>query len=464
MISQLVSNVKKEIIDPVENTYKIIEKAKKINKEYNYITTFSEEKAIEQAKQVKKNKKGLLAGLPITVKDCICVKGIETSAGSKILKGYKPVFNATAINNLEKQEAIIIGKTVQDEFGFGSFNINTGLGYNIPKNPVNKEHVTGGSSGGSAGITKLLDNHASIAESTGGSIETPASFCGVIGFCPTYSRVSRYGLISYANSLDKIGPITKSISDTALLMNVISGHDENDCTTSNEKVSNYTEALGKSVKGLRIGVMKIPELDKDIDKAQWSAIKELEEKGASYEKIELPITEKYGVPAYYIIAMSEASTNLACLSGMRYGVQENPAMHFDEYFSMIRSSNFGKEAKRRIILGTFARMAGYREAYYLKATKIRTLIIQEYKKLFKKYDIIVSPTAPFVAPKLKDVEKLSPVKQYLADTLTVGPNLAGIPHMSFPFREKKGLPIGIQFMSDHFKEEKLITVGSELEK
>ena len=328
-------------------------------------------------------------------------------------------FEVIVIQDLEKEGAIVIGKTVQDEFGFGSFGINVGLDYKIPKNPFDKERVTGGSSGGSAGITQKLNQHVSIAESTGGSIETPASFCGVIGFCPTYGRVSRYGLISYANSLDKIGPMTKNISDTALIMNVISGFDENDSTSSKEKINDYTKFVNKSLKGLRIGVISAEDIDKDIDKAQWSAIKKLESQGATYDKVSLPITENYGIPTYYIIAMSEASTNLACLSGMRYGVQENISAHFNEYFSNIRSKNFGKEAKRRIILGTFARMAGYRDAYYLKAARVRTLIIQEYKKLFNNFDVIISPTTPFVAPKFKDIEKLTPLQHYISDRLTV---------------------------------------------
>ncbi len=464
MISKYVSEVKKGIVDPVDYIHKTIENAKKINKEYNYFTVISEEHALEQAEKVRKEKKGLLAGVPITVKDCICVKGVETTSSSRILKSYKPVFDATVIKMLEKQGAIIIGKTVQDEFGFGSFSVNVGLDYKVPKNPFDKDRVTGGSSGGSAGITQKLDNHFSIAESTGGSIETPASFCGVIGFCPTYGRVSRYGLISYANSLDKIGPMTKSINDAALIMNIISGSDEKDSTSSKEKVQDYTKFINKSIKGLKIGVISVNDIDVDIDKAQWNAIKNLEQQGATYDKISLPITEKYGISAYYIIAMSEASTNLACLSGMRYGAQENISMHFDEYFSSIRSKHFGKEAKRRIILGTFTRMAGYRDAYYLKATRVRTLIIKEYKKLFKDYDVIISPTTPFVAPKFKDIEKLTPLQNYLADKLTVGPNLAGIPHMSYPFGNKKALPIGLQFMSDHFKEEELIRIGSALEK
>ena len=464
MISKHVSEVKKGAIDPVEFIHKTIEQVKKINNEYNYITVISEERALEQAEKVKKEKKGRLAGLPITVKDCICVKNVETTASSRILKGYKPVFDATVIQHLEKEGAIVIGKTVQDEFGFGSFGINVGLDYKIPKNPFDKERVTGGSSGGSAGITQKLNQHVSIAESTGGSIETPASFCGVIGFCPTYGRVSRYGLISYANSLDKIGPMTKNISDTALIMNVISGFDENDSTSSKEKINDYTKFVNKSLKGLRIGVISAEDIDKDIDKAQWSAIKKLESQGATYDKVSLPITENYGIPTYYIIAMSEASTNLACLSGMRYGVQENISAHFNEYFSNIRSKNFGKEAKRRIILGTFARMAGYRDAYYLKAARVRTLIIQEYKKLFNNFDVIISPTTPFVAPKFKDIEKLTPLQHYISDRLTVGPNLAGIPHMSYPFGNKNGLPIGLQLMSDHFKEDQLIKIGSALEK
>jgi len=461
---EFTKKIKNQEIDIVENTHKVLEEIKGINKEYNYFNIISEELALEQAK----NPRGKLAGLPVSIKDCICVKGIESRAGSKILNEYKPLFNATAVEKLIKEGAIIIGKTSQDEFGFGGFSINVGLGFKIPKNPFDKERVCGGSSGGSAGITqKASFSHISLGESTGGSIVNPASFCGVFGLCPTYGRVSRYGLLDYANSLDKIGPLTKSLEDLALILEIISGYDKNESTTLDKPVENYSSYIKKDVKGMKIALIK-ESMKEGVDKAVkdnvWKAIKKLEESGVKYEEIPLPLTMKYGIPTYYLIATSEASTNLAKYSGMRYGVHEKLEGSFNEYFSKIRSANFGKEAKRRIMLGTFARMAGYRDAYYIKAMKVRTKIIQEYKKAFKRFDVLISPTMPIVAPRIKEIEKLTPLQNYMMDIMTVGPNLAGLPHLNVPIGFDKKLPIGMMVIGDHLKEGKLLQVGKEFEK
>ena len=448
---QFIKKVKSKEIDIVEYIHKILEETKKINKECNYFNVISEELAIEQAKNIKKYPKGKLAGLPISVKDCICVKGIESAAGSKILRDYKPVFNATSIQKLIDEGAIIIGKTSQDEFGFGSFNTNT---ENIPLNPFDKTRATGGSSGGSAGFTqKASFPTISIAESTGGSIVNPASFCGVIGLCPTYGLVSRYGLIDYANSLDKIGLMSKNIQDIKLALPIISGLDSKDSTSLKENISK-----NKTIK--KIGLIKESlNVDKEIKDL---TIKKLNELKIPYEPVSLPLAEKYGIPVYYIIAMSESSTNLAKFSGLRYGLELDLEGNFNEYFSKVRSAGFGKEAKRRIILGTFARMAGYRDAFYLKAMKIRTLIIEEYKKLFNKYDLLVSPTMPVTAPKFSEIQKLTPLQQYMMDTLTVGPNLAGLPHISLNAGFVNKLPVGIMFIADHLNENKLIEIGDKI--
>lgn len=451
-VKEYLKKVSSKEISVIETISKILEEAKKLNKEYNYFNTISDQQALTQAKAIENSPKGSLAGLPISVKDCISTKNIETTAGSLILKNYKPVYNATVIEKLQAAGAIIIGKTSQDEFGFGGFSVNT---YNIPKNPFDKERSCGGSSGGAAGFTqKTTLPHIAIAESTGGSIVNPASFCGVIGLCPTYGLVSRYGLLDYASSLDKIGPITSSIEDAELALSVIAGYDKKDSTSLNKQ-------LNKNNKVKKIALIK-ESLDVD-PKIKDLILKKLNSLKIKYETISLPLVKEYGIACYYIIAMSEASTNLAKYCGIRYGLELNLEGNFDEYFSKVRSAGFGKEAKRRIILGTFARMAGFRDAYYLKAMKLRTLIINEYKKAFKKYDLLVSPTMPLTAPKFTEISKLTPLQNYMMDILTVGPNLAGLPHLSLNAGFVNKLPSGILFIADHLNENKLIEIGKKLE-
>lgn len=408
--------------------------------------------------------KGKLKDLKISVKDCICVKGMETTASSAILKGYKPLFSATAIQKLLDEGATIIGKTIQDEFGFGSFCVNVGKNLLPPTNPNDETRVCGGSSGGSAALTKQIPNHISIAESTGGSIVCPAAYCGVVGLCPTYGRVSRYGLLDYANSMDKIGPMANSVKECAQILQIIAGHDENDPTSLNEPVPNYLEALSKPITGMRVGIIKeaLPGCSNEVKEAFEKTITKLKEKGAIIEEVSLPLTFDVGIETYYILAVSEASTNLAKYCGMRYGAALPLEGNYNEYFSKVRSENFGAEAKRRILLGTFARMSGFRDAYYVKAAKIRTLIINEYKELFKNYDVLISPTMPTIAPTFEEVNKLSPIDHYWNDILTVGPNLAGLPHITVPMGE--GMPKGCMIMGDHLKEEKILQVANELYK
>ena len=478
---KFVQKVRQGDIDAVKHTEKILKQVEKINREYNYFNVVSKELALELAEHVAKNPSGKLAGLPVSVKDCICVKGVESRGGSRILNGYKPTFDAAAVDRIKKQGAIIIGKTSQDEFGFGSFSLNVGLGMKIPLNPFDKKRACGGSSGGSGGITQKADfPHISLGESTGGSIETPASFCGVIGFCPSYGRVSRYGLIDYANSFDKIGPMAKNFEDIALMLEIISGFDENESTSMNVPIDNYSGYIGKNVKGMKIGIIKEcfgKGVDSNVEKKVWNSIKKLEDNGMEYSEITLPVTLKYGLACYYLLATAEASTNLAKYCGMRYGMHEElqggagktgfsgtTGSGFNEYFTKVRSRHFGDEAKRRIMLGTFTRMAGYRDAYYLKAAKIRNLIIKEYKRAFKKFDVLVSPTSPMLPLLIKDIEKLTPLQNYMADIMTVGPSLAGIPHVSVPAGLVDGLPIGIMLMTDHLQEGKLIQIGSVLER
>jgi len=474
-IKEFISKIKNQGIDIIEHTEKVIEECKEINKDHNYFNVISEDLALEQANEIKKqlknkdkrikNKK--LLGVAISVKDSICVKGIESSAGSKILQGYKPLFDAFVIQRIKEEGGVIIGKTSQDEFGFGSFSVNVGIGFKIPKNPIDKERSCGGSSGGAAGITKKADfPHIALGESTGGSIAEPASFCDVFGLCPTYGRVSRYGLIDFGNSLDKIGTLGRTIEDTALLMSVISGYDKEDSTSLNVENENYQSYLKKSIKGMRVGVIKEAfgnGVQREVEKNVYNGIGELEEEGAEAEEISLELPIKYGIASYYMIGASEASTNLAKYCGMRYGATEKLECSFNEYFTKVRGNNLGDEAKRRIILGTFARMSGHRDAYYIKAMKVRTLMIQEYKKAFKKFDALVSPTVPILPPKFSEIEKLTPMQNYLMDVMLVGPNVCGLPHLNVPVGYEKNLPVGMLLIGDHLQEGKLLQLGRVFE-
>lgn len=436
----------------------VLEKTRRLNAEHSFfreiITNFDTQHASP------------LNGLPISVKDNICVKGIESCAGSRILAGYVPPFDATAIARIREAGGQIIGKTNQDEFGFGTFSTNSG--YGMPKNPHDPDRTCGGSSGGAAGITAAADfPHVALAESTGGSISCPASFCGVVGITPTYGLVSRYGLIDYANSLDKIGTMGKTVQDAALLLSIIAGKDEKDSTTLPEQKKDYTQACGQgsdNIKGMKIGVPKeyFENINEDVEKAVRNALDRLQGMGASIIDVKLPHT-KYALAAYYIIATAEASTNLAKYCGMRYGLHKELKGDFNEYFSAVRTEGFGKEAKRRILLGTFARMAGYRDQYYLQAMKIRTPVIQDFKKAFAKVDVLAAPTMPMLPPRFDEIDKLTPLQHYQADVLTVPPNLAGIPMISVPCGFSGKMPIGLHIMADHLQEEKMIRAADGFE-
>lgn len=455
-VKQFLQDVKAGNIDLNDFFSKVVEKNEEIQEKYNAFITFLEKLEAPRAK-------GNLYGLPLSVKDNICTKNIQTTAGSKILEQYIPPFDATAVERTKDEGVVIIGKTVMDEFGFGTFSANSA--YGIPKNPLDTDRTCGGSSGGASCLTLAADfPHVALAESTGGSISCPAAFTGTVGLTPTYGLVSRWGLVDYANSLDKIGCLGKTIYDVALLLSVIAGNDAKDSTSLNIQKQDYTKYLGKSIKGMKIGVPKeyFEGMDEKITNVIWNAIKKLEDEGATYKEVSLPHTQ-YSLPSYYIIAVSEASTNLAKYAGMRYGLHQALQGNFDEYFSAVRSNGFGEEAKRRIILGTFARMAGYRDAYYLKALKVRTKVIEDFKKAFKKFDVLIAPTMPVVAPRFDEIEKLSPIESYMMDILTVAPNLAGIPMISVPAGEVNGLPVGLHLMGDHLQEKKILQVASAFE-
>lgn len=457
-VLQHIKNAKEGNVDFDDFSQHVIEKSKKIQKKYFPFVTLVE-------KPEKPKNKGKLFYLPISVKDCICTKGIQSTAGSKILKGYIPPFDATSVKKVKDEGAFILGKTNQDEFGFGTFSINSG--YDIPKNPLDPERSAGGSSGGAACITALADfPHAALAESTGGSISAPAAFTGTVGLTPTYGRVSRWGLIDYANSMDKIGVIGKCVDDVTLLFSMISGNDPLDSTSLDTPEEDFAKYLDQPIKGMKAGIPKEyfgEGVDGRVSKAVWQGIKKLEDLGMNIKEVSLPHT-KYAVASYYIIAVCEASTNLSKYCGMRYGLHESLDGNFDEYFSKVREDGFGEEAKRRVILGTYARMAGYRDAYYLKALKVRTKIIEDFKKAFKQVDVLLAPTMPVIAPKFKEIEKLEPIEHYMMDILTIGPNLAGIPMMSLPCGIVNGMPVGMHILADHLQERNIFKVASMFEK
>ncbi len=395
--------------------------------------------------------------IPIALKDNLCIKGAEVTCSSKILKGFRPPYDATVVEKIKKSGGVILGQANQDEFAFGSSTETSCYGPTF--NPWNLKCVPGGSSGGSAASVAADEVVWSLGSDTGGSIRQPAAFCGIVGLKPTYGRVSRYGLIAFASSLDQIGPFTKDVHDCALLLNIIAGYDDRDSTSVNLPVPDYTKSLVKDVKGLRIGIPKeyfIKGLDPDVEKAVQDAVEVLKKQGATVVEISLPHT-KYAVAVYYILATAEASSNLARFDGVRYGLRATPASGrkapIVDMFEETRGQGFGPEAKRRIMLGTYALSSGYYDAYYLKGQKVRTLIKNDFDEAFKDIDVIMTPTAPTTAFKVG--EKLSdPLSMYLSDIYTIPANLSGIPAISIPCGfGKDGMPIGLQIMAKPFDEE-----------
>ena len=395
-----------------------------------------------------------------SAKDNLTSKDMETCAGSRILEGYFPPFDATAIARMREAGGKLIGKTNMDEFGFGTFSTNSGL--EVPRNPFDLERACGGSSGGSACAAAVFEDHPSLGVSTGGSICCPASFCGVYGIAPTYGRVSRYGLIDYGNSLDKIGVLSSKAGDLRRYINIIAGRDERDPTSCVQPELKDERAPVRSVAVPKEGVEG---LSKDVEAAFTNALDELRRMGIEVETVDMP-SLKYAMPAYYVLATSEASTNLARYVGMRYGRQDGDlSMKFDDYFSDVRSRYFGDEAKRRILLGTFTRMAGYSDRYYSKARQVREVVIDDYKRVLRDHDAVLAPTMPFTAPRFDDISKMSALDSYKADYLTVPANLAGVPHLNVPCGyDGDGMPIGMQFVADHWNENALFTMAEDWEK
>ncbi|MDO8724891.1 MAG: Asp-tRNA(Asn)/Glu-tRNA(Gln) amidotransferase subunit GatA [Candidatus Methanoperedens sp.] len=427
----------------------------------NAFISVDQEKALSRARQIDADDiEGPLAGIPIAIKDNISTKGMQTTCASNILKGYIPPYDAHVIERLKDAGAVIIGKTNMDEFAMGT-STETSF-YGATKNPWDLDRVPGGSSGGSAAAVAGSEAPLALGSDTGGSVRCPASFCGVVGLKPTYGIISRYGLIAYANSLDQIGPFATSVRDVATLFDVVSGYDPRDSTSVDKEV-NYSSALVNDVKGLTIGV---PDeyfgegTDEKVEKAVRNAIQTLEDLGAKWKKVAMPHT-KYALSAYYIIAMSEASSNLARFDGMRYGLRtEDKDWHTT--FSQVRAAGFGDEVKRRILLGTYALSAGYHDKYYLKALKVRTLIKQDFERAFKDVDVLITPTMPYPAFRLG--EKIDdPMSLYLADVDTVPINLAGVPSISIPCGFSDGLPVGMQIIGKHFDEAAILRTAYTFE-
>lgn len=427
--------------------------------------TVTEEEALAQAAAL--DQKGVdvdnvMSGIPLAVKDNISTKNILTTAASKMLYNYKPIFDATSVEKLYAKDMVIIGKTNMDEFAMGGSTENSY--FKLTKNAWNQDKVAGGSSGGSATAVASGQVRLSLGSDTGGSIRQPAAFNGVVGLKPTYGRVSRFGLIAFGSSLDQIGPFSQTVKENAQLLNVISGHDKKDSTSSQEAVPDFTQFIGKDIKGMKIALPKeyIGEgIDDKIKETILKAAKHLESLGAVVEEVSLPHS-KYGVAVYYIIASSEASSNLQRFDGIRYGYRTSDYENLDDVYVNTRSEGFGEEVKRRIMLGTFSLSSGYYDAYFKKAGQVRTLIMEDFKKIFADYDLILGPTAPTVAYDL-DSQHHDPVAMYLADLLTIPVNLAGLPGISIPAGLADGLPVGMQLIGKPFDEAKIYQAAAAFE-
>jgi aspartyl-tRNA(Asn)/glutamyl-tRNA(Gln) amidotransferase subunit A len=407
---------------------------------------------------------GPLTGIPIAIKDVLCTRGVRTTCGSKILGNFIPPYDATVVARLKQAGAVLVGKLNMDEFAMGSSTENSG--FKITRNPWDLARIPGGSSGGSAAAVAAGMCLGALGSDTGGSIRQPASHCGVVGIKPTYGRVSRYGLVAYASSLDQIGPLTRRVADAALVLNAIAGHDPADSTSAPLAVPDYTAALGKGIKGTRIGIPReyaaSEGLDPEVLAAAEAAVRTLESLGAERVDISLPHT-KYAVAVYYVVAPCEASSNLARYDGVKYGLRAEDGEDLIHMYRRTRSQGFGAEVQRRIIIGTYCLSAGYYDAYYGKASQVRTLIVEDFKKAFEVCDVIACPTAP--TPAFRIGEKIDdPLTMYLSDIFTISANLAGVPALSVPCGfSAAGLPIGLQLMGPHFGEEAILKVAHQFE-
>lgn len=456
-IHELHEKILHKDISATEITRSVLDRINAVEDKVRAFTTITEEIALAQAKAVDQKltageKISPLAGIPVAIKDNMCTEGVRTTCSSKILENFVPPYNAAVIEKLEANNMVMLGKLNMDEFAMGSSTENSGF---FPThNPWNLDTVPGGSSGGAVASVAAGEAIYSLGSDTGGSIRQPASFCGVVGLKPTYGYVSRYGLIAYASSLDQIGPVTKDVRDSALVMNAIAGHDSRDSTSAQIAVPDFTSFLTGDMKGMKVGIPKeyfAEGIQADVKSAINEAITKFQELGAECEETSLPHTE-YALPAYYIIAAAEASSNLARYDGVSYGYRSSDNLEdIVDMFKKTRSEGFGTEVKRRIMLGTYVLSSGYYDAYYLKALKVRTLIKQDFDRAFEKYNILLSPTAPTVAFRIGEKSQ-DPLSMYLSDVCTIPINLAGIPAMSLPCGFGSGMPIGLQIMGKAFSE------------
>ncbi|GAW91608.1 Asp-tRNA(Asn)/Glu-tRNA(Gln) amidotransferase subunit GatA [Calderihabitans maritimus] len=459
--------LQKKEVSSREITQSVLERIEEVDDSVKAYVTLTKEKALQQADKVDKSLAsgetlGPLAGIPMGFKDNICTKGIKTTCSSKILENFVPPYNATVVERLEEAGAICLGKLNMDEFAMGSSNENSAF---FPtRNPWDLDRVPGGSSGGAVAAVAADEAIYTLGSDTGGSIRQPASFCGVVGLKPTYGLVSRFGLVAFASSLDQIGPITKDVTDCALVLQAIAGHDPYDSTSANLPVPDYRQALVPDIKGLRLGIPREyfgEGLDAEVKEAVNQAISKLEELGACCEEVSLPHTE-YALPAYYLIAPAEASSNLARYDGVKYGYRTEEAKDTVSMYMKTRREGFGPEVKRRIMLGTYALSSGYYDAYYLKALKVRTLIKRDFDRAFEKYDALIAPTSPTVAFKIGEKAN-DPLAMYLSDICTIPVNMAGLPAISIPCGFSQGLPVGLQIIGKPFDEVTILRVAYTFE-
>ena len=458
---QLGQMIKKKEVSVKEAVQESLAQIADLDETLGSFVTVDEEGALKRAEEVQKGIDdgtitGALAGVPVAVKDNICTKDLLTTCSSKILSNFVPPYSAQAVDNLKAAGAVIVGKTNMDEFAMGSTTETSA--YGVTRNPWNTEHVPGGSSGGSCAAVASCEVPYALGSDTGGSIRQPGSFCGVTGLKPTYGTVSRYGLIAYGSSLDQIGPIAKDISDCAAILEMIASYDKKDSTSVKRDAYDFTSALLDDVKGMKIGIPSdylSAGLNEEVKAAVLKAAEVLKAKGAEVEEFQLSLVE-YAIPAYYVIASAEASSNLARFDGVKYGYRAKDYNGLHNMYKKSRSESFGEEVKRRIMLGSFVLSSGYYDAYYLKALRTKALIRQSFDRAFEKYDVILGPVAPTTAPKL-GASLSDPLQMYLGDIYTISVNLAGLPGVSVPCGiDSNGLPIGVQLIGDCFQEKKII--------
>ncbi|HEY4696340.1 MAG TPA: Asp-tRNA(Asn)/Glu-tRNA(Gln) amidotransferase subunit GatA [Candidatus Hydromicrobium sp.] len=466
---ELKDRLKKREISCTEIVKSIYSRIEEVEDKLNSYIRLEKERALSRAGEVDKlvgdgGEISDFTGIPVAIKDNICTKNITTTCASRILENYISIYNATVVDRLESRNYILVGKANMDEFAMGSSTENSYFG--PAKNPWDTGRVPGGSSGGPAASVAAGEAICSLGSDTGGSIRQPASLCGVVGFKPTYGRVSRYGLVAFASSLDQIGPLTRDVEDCAAMLNVICGHDENDSTSIDAEVPDYKSFLAEDMKGMKIGLLKelmAEGIDREVREAVQRTVKLAEDMGGRVEEVSIPSVE-YALSVYYIIAPSEASSNLSRFDGVRYGYRNTQARTLREMYRKSRAEGFGDEVKRRIMIGTYCLSAGYYDAYYEKAQRVRTLIINDFKKAFGKFDVLISPTSPTTAFKIG--EKIEdPLTMYLSYICTIPVNLAGLPAISIPAGLSAGkLPIGVQIIGNILREDNVLKAAYSLEK